>query len=1331
MCAIIPAVKNPAGQIVDSKLFTDLMEYTGSRTKTSIIYKRTVESPYLRANQDKFQFDENRQPTLQSLLKNFNISSIITEEDEKEVIGRKVGSIKKDGTPVKYRKEMDAYQKALQFNKTNPMNIKYVVAVERGQNTTDNYTFWALKVYPKTAKYALQVDKMEYNHNLNSRLEDILATKGVSVGALTQLEESLGAAGVTDFSAAKSTAEGLIEVIRLAKGEEGQKALPEEFSHFMLEATKTEPIVQRFMESIRSNELLQRQVLGEQYERYLNLYGNDSEQIVEEVAGKLVSDKLQEQDKYSNLGIVGRLLSRTLDKIKEFFSKWNTNEIQQAILDSHSQAGQIAKDMLSGALGQRVSIENISSSYSMYNLQDRVTRDKDILQKLVDNEKKRLQRYIERDPGNRFETIQTLFIEKLENQLRADQEIEGIYSFIDNTLKQLKSLEVRLHAINTGDQTIGYKARILRDVRDFIYSYKGVSHYIQDALLDEETQSDSRYDERVRVALDQAISLISRLETSWSKTSMPIFLEFIRPIAGDSITAMLGKDKGKTWTLEDIVKYAESDIGFFDRWLDSMAESSDKVLPILDQAVKKAKGNARLDTNLQAKELVKMQLELEQSGIPNTEWMYELDTNGNTTGNLVQDINYGQYYQDLANIKKEATDKHGVGSEEARKIIKEWVNNNTTVIEDKRVPRRSKYENKVYSRLTASQKKFYDKYMEYKEMYESYLPENKRSKYKAVQVRKDLVERVKSSTPQNAVEQLVISIKNGFLRRVDDEDFGKKRSQDFEGNPVQSLPIYYTERLENSNEISKDAISSMIAFGAMANDFNEMNKIVDVLEVGRDILRQREIALTEGNRTLKEQFNYLGSTITRPLIKRKDSSQFQARMEDFFEMQVYGRYLADEGTFVGTTIDKAKTLDNMAKITAINGIALNLLSGVSNVLTGSVMMRLESIAGEYFKYADTLRADREYIKEMPAFLSELGNRAKSSKLGLFDELFDVLQDYEKDTRNADVARKTWFSRMFNTSSLFVLNNAGEHWMQNRTAMALASNYQMKSNTGKVTTLWDSLEAVPLDKNNSKNGSELVVKQGYTKMDGSKFERQDILDFSNKSKAINQRMHGIYNNLDKSAVQRLAVGRLAIMFRKWIKPSLNRRFSRAQYNYDMKEWTEGYYNTATKFIVQLYKDMKQGQFEVAANWDKLNKTERANLKRAATESAHFLLLVLAVNFIDWPDDKKNNPWYLRMLEYQTRRLYTEIGALTPTPAMAFEGLKILKSPSAAIGTFQDSLGLIKLLWPWNYMDELEVGKYKGHSTAYKAFINSPLAPIYRTVERGLHPEESLAFFKGAW
>ena len=50
----------------------------------------------------------------------------------------------------------------------------------------------------------------------------------------------------------------------------------------------------------------------------------------------------------------------------------------------------------------------------------------------------------------------------------------------------------------------------------------------------------------------------------------------------------------------------------------------------------------------------------------------------------------------------------------------------------------------------------------------------------------------------------------------------------------------------------------------------------------------------------------------------------------------------------------------------------------------------------------------------------------------------------------------------------------------------------------------------------------------------------------------------------------------------------------------------------------------------------------------------------------------------MVEYQLRRLYTELGALTPTTEMLGEGLRILKSPAAGVNTVEKTLTLLIFL-----------------------------------------------------
>ena len=1091
-----------------------------------------------------------------------------------------------------------------------------------------------------------------------------------------------------------------------------------------------------------ANNNLTGEILGEDYATYDTLYKGDQAKLAKEAAGKLLAKHLLQHESIPSAPY-RNLLQRVIDAVKNFFKGLSASSIQKAMLSADSDFAKVAGDILTGQLDEAISVNNIATSEAFYSTKERISRDKKLLQGIIDNELKRLTIYEKRNPNSQFSANQRLLIDRLEMELMDNSEIEGIYAFLDNALEELRKVSGRLETLrNTPATNLNERAGVLRDIRNYIYSYKRMADGVREALREEEKEKDNRYGQRVRVVLDNVSTMLNDLQVDYGTIAMPLFVDFIKPFVGDNLVVPFGKYKGKVMTAEELIQVADKDISFFDRWLDSMADSSDYMLKIMDQAVKKSKETARLKTIDVQKELQAATIKLEQAGVKNTEWMFERDSKGNLSGNYISEINHALFRERMRTMFKSLNDKYGKNpiGEDADRYNKErlaWFESNMETVDGVRQPKRSIYESMEFRKLNKAQRDYYNTVMDIKAKLDALLPDKYTKLNNAIKIRKDLVERVKSSdSVKSGAKQIWESIKDEFIKRTDDVEFGDKATvKDFENREVQMLPIYFTKLKEgeSNNDLSTDIVGTMTAYAAMANDFDEMNKIIDVLEVGRDILRERQVTQISGGKPLVEKFKAVGRKVESKLTLRGDKTRFMERLNDFFEMQVYGRYMKDEGTFGKSNVDKGKVANFINRLTSMNNLALNILSGISNVATGKVMMRIESLSGEFFNERDTLVADKNYGKELPAFLAQLGDRVKTNKLALWDELFNVMQEYEQDTREVNFDRKTWFSRMFGTSALFFMNNAGEHWMQTRTSLALANAYKMKAPNGKEVSLWEAMEVVPIDSSNKKLGAKLQVKKGYTKADGSEFTKDDIIKFSRKSAAINQRMHGIYNKADRSAVQRLAIGRMGIMFRKWIKPSLNRRFKSATYNYDLDAWTEGYYLTTGRFMNALFQDLRKAQFDIASKWGELTNTEKANIKRALTETAHFLTVMAALGLIEWSDDR-DRPWLVKMVEYQLRRLYTELGALTPTTEMLGEGLRILKSPAAGVNTVEKTLNLIDLLNPMNYEvfngedAILKSGPYKDKSKAQQSLLKSPLAPMYNTVLRGIYIEDQIPFFK---
>ena len=468
-----------------------------------------------------------------------------------------------------------------------------------------------------------------------------------------------------------------------------------------------------------------------------------------------------------------------------------------------------------------------------------------------------------------------------------------------------------------------------------------------------------------------------------------------------------------------------------------------------------------------------------------------------------------------------------------------------------------------------------------------------------------MFEKLKSSSGlKEGSEQFFEALKDQVVRRSDDIDYGVKLGVD--GDKLQTLPLYYINIKEGETEedMSMDIISTLQAYSLMALDYKAMNEVIDELELSKDVIMERDVKTGQKESRLSKYNPFSQNDIM------KDNPNIRQKLETMFDMHVYGRYIKDEGTIGDTNIDVAKAANMMNRITALNQYAINILAGISNVATGEVMMRIEGFAGQFFTNKEIHVADREYRKLLPSYLKQIGDRYKTNKLSLFDEMFDVLQNYDKSSGNINWDRKGAIKRLFDESTLYFMNDCGEHWMQNRTAIAVAVHYKMLDNNGNETNLWDSLEVRYRNEDGTYGeidhglGAKLFIKDGYTKPNGDKFILQgskvesfdnektynegdvvryrqaiykitntnatndrrhkiitigdnvkykaiQVIDdgykFTRRVAGINHRLHGIYNKQDKTAIEQVSYGRMMMMYRKYLKPALNRRFSFSEYD----------------------------------------------------------------------------------------------------------------------------------------------------------------------------------------
>lgn len=1329
-CRIVPPIK---GSNEDSKLYKDLLSFTNDRD-LSLRTKYWSESD--KASKYNLERDSKGEVTLEALVKRFDLSREIPLPTLINNMKKNLGTVKADGSNKVYISESDAFDKTSEFNKTSPFKHTYVATYGRvpaGDNAS--HSGFTVRINKKNTMNSLDASKVEYNYKLNQKIRDILTKHGIGVGGLNELEKRMQVHGATDFSTAAKTAEGLKELIRIADGVNGEKALPEEFGHFIVESLEQHPLVSRLLNLLAKDSNF-KEVLGDEYEQYDHLYNSNPILLAKEAAGKLLYKSLLKNESIKP-SIHSNLLSRVISYFKTLFSTKGKQglgtDITSAMMTLETGFNKVATDVLDGTMNKFIDVAHATKqTATLYQVSAKIDKDSEMLKKIIETESKRLKIFNARKNGQGFDDSQRVLLSQLEADYDSHKELDGIYRFLSETNGRLTSIDNRYNELRnlTEGDTINQMASVLRDAKDFLAAYNPIFEQLSNNIQEANRNGDDKFKLQIEQSFKDTRALLTGLQDQYSELALPLLSKFLEPWVGDSLKVSWGKDKNRVRTLQEVLTAADKDIGFMDRWMNAVADTNNPMLRLMDHAVKMTKEEGRLEIIKIQKELQAQQLILESKGIKGNEFMFEKDSDNRLTGRYISKINTLKFSEDykafreLMNAKYPTLSAENMQDYTNEKIA--WETEHVNKISGKSFPKESKYVNPAYSNLSQAEKDYYEKVLEIKEKLDSYLPDKFRDQNKAVQIRKDLVERLKAH-PTGAGKELWESIKDSVVRRSDDTDIEHRsvENTDFNSKLIQVLPVYYTSMLEDPNSLSTDVTSTMTAYAAMAVDFDKMNKVIDTLELGRDLVKNMNITQNKSGRPIVEKLTTMGKTIEKKVTSRGDGSRIMERMDDFFDMQVYGNYSKDAGTVrvFGQEVDIAKTANTLNRITSLNVLGLNALSGFSNIGTGTTQMAIEAASKEFFNSKNLVKADANYTMTLAAFVNNIGNRVKFDKLSLWNELFNTMQDYEQGFRELDMDRKSLFSKLLNTNTLFFLNHAGEHFMQTRTSLAVADATKMKDKNGVIHSLFESMEVVDEMRDGIKVGAKLQVKDGYTKEDGSEFTDADIINFSAKVKKINQRMHGIYNKADMNAFQHSVTGKLVSMFRKWLVPSFNRRFQSHNFDYDLQTETEGYYSTSGNFVANLYKDARKGQFLLATRWNELNPKERANIVRAITEVGMFTILSIAMNLITFSKDK-NRPWAAKMLEYQMRRLHLEMGSMIPINyQFPKQALQLLSSPSASISYVNKILELGNI---GDYGKMLNGGKYKGHTILYKDLME--LLPMKNSAAKSLNPDLGLAWFK---
>jgi len=552
--------------------------------------------------------------------------------------------------------------------------------------------------------------------------------------------------------------------------------------------------------------------------------------------------------------------------------------------------------------------------------------------------------------------------------------------------------------------------------------------------------------------------------------------------------------------------------------------------------------------------------------------------------------------------------------------------------------------------------------------------------------------------------------------------------------PVYFLPIYYTQNKTHDvgqklpiYDQSFDIASLYFNYIKMAVDFGNKYEVLAELEMTNYFINDRDVIRRDAKGNIitdatAKKIRRIGESIRdKALVDSGRKSMLAAQVADFLKANIYGMEHDEEPdvNIFGFTMDRAKALDALNSFTALNMLGMNFVAGIANVNLGEITQINEAFAGQYTTIKDLKNATGYYYKNLGGIMNDIGMRRPTNIVSLLNERFTTLNEEIDGKININ----SRFANLMNTNTLFFTSHAGEHYMQTRFMLAMLKTLKAYDKDGN--DLGSMLDHISVDEETNRLKIDEKV---------ANFTEADQTAFSARMHRVLTAMHGEYSKIGQSALQRQALGRMAILFRRFIVPGFKRRWEKKGINNLLDDSTEGYYITFGRLAKQFMVDYMHFKFEAMEAMGrkgkyKMTDMERANMVRLAGEMTAFAITVIMAAILmraKADDDDKDN-LFLNNAAYQAMRLRAELlFFLNPMATM-----QILRSPMATMSLLENTLKLMgQVMYPLYSgtleFQEYQQGSWKGHLKLAKTFNN--ILPVYKQWDRVTNIGDQLSWFQ---
>ncbi len=1131
-CSLIAHVKNSKGEVVESRLFKDLLHHLSDRGLTKQYYGVGTNDEFLDKVRDKAKFDENGEITFNSLRK---LAKINIEQE------KLLGSLNKEIGSGTYAYD-EAITRLQNFNRNSQFNDDYMATIKPSKG---DYT---LSIVPRTKANEADLERVISNRTLRDRLMYHLNKAGVSVEFLESDDKVEGRYSTVN---AKRTADGMFNLIRVSNGEKLTATLAEEAGHFAVGALGNSPLVERLTKVLTLE--VQQKIFGEEYDS--KTFGTSS---AREAAGALVGKALM--DEVDNESAWNRLANRIADMAKRIFATIKGDTILKDSLEADRIARNIARNFMSsepdGNLDNALSIrETLYSATGNLNtitfrqvvkgLSKTAAQLKAISNDVLSGKVTAILGVTE---SGRTSIINASPNSTLSDGMALDGIAEAMSMILDmiGPNKEINNILDSIDFLNTSDflTNMASNGRKLRQVHTFVANSINLQRTITEALKMSpgkesltgditNIQITNSVGNVISIDLKQIIRDLTAANEALSSELMnkekQFFLRFCEDSLGSKYvyraskviwnltkskkspngkTGFLFLQKGGRVDVSSVLENLEDDINIFERFLGSMSNNPDLIGQIVDKVTKMANMQADTLTNETWDELRILENRFKSfKGLKQSD-LFERFDDGTLTGNIISNVNWGEYERDWKEFKDQEFEnfKNSVPNlndlsefEKAvrwdsyfRPLAKAWHKNNSEWDNNlgRYVPNHNLYASGIYHVIAAEHQGFenwYNSFMQLKMSLDSRLPEGSTLVVRMPQFKgtfTNIIRNQNSGIIKATGSALRSKLRDTFCESSEDTDFGSDQTYNSEEEErfanelahekenINRLPLYGINKLQDMSELSTDIFHSTLAYAGMANTYLAMSQIVDTLEVGSTVLGEQRT---------------VGGVQEGKLKKKGGYSYAYNRYLKFLDKQVYGISSSKHKIMWGIVVEKVvSALSSFASKYFLGG---NVVGGTVNTMTGFNEIFKEAISAEEFSIKDFTNANKLYFKSFIPNWWHYGDEFKQDKVSLFIRHFNVLGENRvkyRDWHTEHKIRRRIYN-MFN-ESIFLPYKSGDHYMQSMSYLALAQKIKLYDEAGNRVSLFNAYSVVDnTDLGGNSGGKTLELSKKFFKSKEGKKE----------------------------------------------------------------------------------------------------------------------------------------------------------------------------------------------------------------------------------------------------